>query len=298
MASTSSVHVSGYTSLYRGRGKRRELVDVMEHKASRAKPVLLVDDKPVSIRQPVLRIKVNGGKKPTLVMDDVEVKVKNVSKGGVPHNKKGENGGVPHNKFETLASDSESDYEPRCVIVKGNKVKGAWNKPVMKSVSFEEAPQERKVEDLRVPQRVVVKCGVAKGAWKKSLKEAATTKHGSTDAWVSKSVKGYDEVLNDAKTKLEEELALLRSETSKVKNVTKKIVKEKVFGKTQFEKLQEQRERLKEAEERGDWGDIAVEEKELERMEAEEDMEMEEVFANMTKVWLKTGVEFDENGPY
>lgn len=276
MASASSTRVSGYTSVYRGRGKRRELVDVMEHKAPRAKPVLLVDDKPVSIGQPVLRIKVNGGKKPALFMDDVEVKVKNVSKGGVPHkkvvnggvpHKKGANGGVPHNKFETLASDSESDDEPQCVIVKGNKVKGAWKKPVMKSVSFEEATQEHKVEELRVPQRVVVKRSVAKGAWKKSLKEAAATKHGSTDAWVSKSVKGYDEVLNDAKRKLEEELALLQSEMTKMKSEVKKEVSE-----TLMRELEAQRERLNEAEERGDWGDIAAEEEELKRLETKLDM--------------------------
>lgn len=269
MASASACcdRVSGYTSVYRGRGKRRELVDVMEHKAPRAKPVLLVDDKPVSIRQPVLRIKVNGGKKPALFMDDVEVKVKNVSRGGVSH-KKGANGGIPHNKFETLASDSESDSEsddePQCVIVKRNKVKGAWKKPVMKSVSFEEATQECKVEELRVPQRVVVKRSVAKGAWKKSLKEAAATKHGSTDAWVSKSVKGYDEVLNDAKTKLEEELALLQSEMTKMKSEVKKEVCE-----TLMRELEAQRERLNEAEERGDWGDIAAEEEELKRLETE-----------------------------
>jgi hypothetical protein len=245
--------------VYRGRGKRRELVDVMDDKAPRVKPVLLVDDKVVTIRQPVLRIKVNDVKKPVLMMDDVEVKVN----GGVPHNK-GANGGIPHNKFETLASDSESEYEPHGVIVKRNKVKGAWKKPMIKSVLFEEASQKQKVDELLVPERVVVKRSVAKGAWKKPLKEAAATKHGSTDAWVSKSVKGYDEVLNDAKRKLEEELALLRSEMTKMKSEVKKDVSE-----TLMRELEAQRERLNEAEERGDWGDIAMEEAEMDRLEAE-----------------------------
>jgi hypothetical protein len=222
----ASVRVTGYTPVYRGRGKRRELVSVMERTEAMKKPVLLMDDKEVTIKVE----KVGRGHvrpRPRLLVDDVEVKigVKRVER------KKG----------------------PRSPLTK------TWGKHV--GGQFDVLAEEDDV--------MVVKGGLrpkkeVKGAWAKSLKESASSKHGSLDAWASKDVKSYDEVLSDEKKTLEEELAALKATTAKTKKVVVDAHREK--RKVEFEA---QKARVQEAEECGDWGDMVMEMEALAALEAE-----------------------------
>lgn len=212
----ASVRVTGYTPVYRGRGKRRELVSVIERTEAKKQPVLLMDDKEVTIKAEKV-----GHVRPRLLVDDVEVKIS--------------------------VKRAERKKAPRSPLTK------TWSKHV--GGQFDVLAEEDDV--------MVVKGGLrpkkkeVKGAWAKSLKESAASKHGSMDAWASKDVKSYEEVLSDEKKTLEEELAALKAKTTKTKKL---IVDERKAM------IEAQQARVQEAEESGDWGDIVVETEELEKL--------------------------------
>lgn len=126
----ASVRVTGYTPVYRGRGKRRELVKVMKRTEEMKKPVLLVDGEKVSI---------GVRSAPRLLVDDVEVKIgvkrvegKKVAKSQLTKTWAKHVGG----QFDVLAEEDEVVEEKR-VLGKGVKkeVKGSWAKSLKKTAA-------------------------------------------------------------------------------------------------------------------------------------------------------------------
>ena len=214
--------------MYSGRGKKRVLVEVLERTAPKSKPKLLMDDVEVKIG-----VKRRDGKtKPMLLVDDVEVKIgvkreKRVTKAEPSPLRKTWSARVGGGMFDALASDSEEEVAPKQTV-----------------------------------KRTVAK--KAKGAWGKSLMVSAAEKHGSTEAWATKSMKSYEEVLSDAKSTLESELAQLKAAKDDMK---KRAMAEE--SRRRASELAEARARLEEAEAAGDWGDMVMEEEALAAIEAE-----------------------------
>jgi hypothetical protein len=211
--------------------KRRELVSVMERTEAMKKPVLLMDDKEVTIKVEKVG---RGHVLPRLLVDDVEVKigVKRVERKKAPRSPLTKTWAkhVGGGQFDVLAEEVDVVEDKHVMDGKGG---------------------------LRQKKEV-------KGAWAKSLKESASSKHGSLDAWASKKVKSYDEVLSDEKNALEEELVALKATTAKTKKVVVDGEREK--RKQEFEA---QKARVQEAEESGVWGDMALEMEALAALEAE-----------------------------
>lgn len=127
---SQGVRVTGYTPVYRGRGKKRVLVDVMERTVEKAKPVLLMDDKPVTIRM--------SGQKaaPVLLMDDKPVRIgvrverqKSIAKAVTSW-------ALKVGQFEVFAEDSEEDMPVMKESKKvAKKVVGAWKKRLTESAA-------------------------------------------------------------------------------------------------------------------------------------------------------------------